>query len=61
MDHPSEFGTIREQYALDAWLAEWKADVPTEKRTMWFILGLGGLMFLGGPVIACCVGLKSFI
>ncbi len=62
MDHPSESGTIRElQRALDARLAEWNADVQTEKRAMWVILGLGGLMFLGGLVIACCGGFKTFL
>ena len=61
MDHPEERGAIRElQRVLDKRLQEWDADVQSEKRVTWGILGFFGIVFAGGLVVACCGGLSLF-
>ena len=57
MDHADESRVIAElQAALDKRVAEWDADVASEKRVTWMILGpFVGIFVLGG-LIACCGG-----
>jgi len=58
MDHPGESRAIQElQAALDKRMAEWDADVASEKRVTWMILGpFVGIFVLGG-LFACCGGI----
>ena len=57
MDHPGESRTVAElQAALDKRVAEWDADVATEKRVLWMILGPFGAILFVSTLIAMCGG-----
>lgn len=61
MDHPSETAAIRElQRVLDRRLAEWNADVQSEQKATRWILIAGGIMAIGGLLLACCGGVANF-
>ena len=58
MDHPHESRTISElQTALDKRVAEWDADVATEKRVLWMVLGPFGLILFVSTLMAMCGGI----
>ena len=60
MDHPSETAAIRElQRVLDRRLAEWNADVQSEQTATRWILVVGGVMTVGGLLVACCGGFAN--
>ena len=57
MDHASETRAIQElQGALDKRIAEWDADVASERRVLWMILGPFGAILFVSTLIAMCGG-----
>ncbi len=62
MDHSEESKVIAElQATLDKRVAEWNAEVASEKRVMWMILGPFVAIFVLGGLIACCGGLFGML
>ena len=57
MDHASETRAIQElQGALDKRIAEWDADVASERRVLWMILGPFGVMIMLAILLAVYQG-----
>ena len=57
MDHPDESRATQElQAALDKRIAEWDADVASERRVLWMILGPFGVMIMLAILLAIYQG-----